>query len=968
MITIETRSFAIILVIFSLIRGESLLAAAAPDTPIPTIEVGAHLDRTTGLALDSIRNRLISASDDKTIRIWDLETNRLLRTLRVPSASRKEGEIYALAVEPKSNTAIVGGWTGFNFDGVGSIYVFDLDTGAMSRPLAGFNERILALAYSQDGTRLAVSLNNGQLYLFSVPDYRYIAHSELCQEIAHRIDFAPDGRLVTNCLDGLVRLYDSNLTLLVAKKPIEGGQLGGVHFSPDGKRIAVGYFDRSDVVVLNGETLKTRFAVDTSFASDKPLSQVAWSADGEHLYAANDYAIANRYQVTKWSNKGRGAPELLGASRYRIFRLVTLPGGGVAYTTLGHAVGIVDSPDHKEFFKSPPFVDHRHRQPYLRISESGDTVMFARDPDTGLYARFSLTERSLELASELYSSLSAPLVEHSDFPVTEWDNSEYPKCDGEPIKTYPYSRSHSMAISPKHDFFVIGVSGAIRRYNRCGELAWEVYGQSNPYALIVSGDGTVVVSAMEDGSLRWYRAKDGFEFMGLFPHGNIHDWVVWIPDGFFVSSPEGDQYIGWHLNNGQDQAPDFYTAFQFERLLYRPDLVEEYFWNRGEWATERTADLFTVADIRESAPPDIEISVIEIANLQSSTPTAKLRVSSSKRLLPIEEYTVFVNSIPVTPYYARLISDDEKNHFVREHKVPLLDKTSEIRVEAWTDRSIGVATTYVDEDRIDDGAHSTQGDLYVMAVGVNDLVNNSENSLQFAANDAEAIAEEFRQQTKGLFSNIHVRVVSDNSSSLPTRANIEKDLDFFQKSGADDTAILFLAAHGFSNAAGDYYFVPRDALARDLVPFLSSEKPEVFPDSLMKWDVFSKALRDASGRRLLIVDTCNARNIQGNFDLDSLAKHSAASSFALMAASKGNEPSQELKDLGHGLFTYGVLQALRGNSKDAIEDGFIDLSETYDHVYEYVLKNHNLKIGRQTPQLVAPDSLKGMLMSSFSLN
>ena len=63
--------------------------------------------------------------------------------------------------------------------------------------------------------------------------------------------------------------------------------------------------------------------------------------------------------------------------------------------------------------------------------------------------------------------------------------------------------------------------------------------------------------------------------------------------------------------------------------------------------------------------------------------------------------------------------------------------------------------------------------------------------------------------------------------------------------------------------------------------------------SLIPWTAFFDALRDAAGRRVLIVDTCQARSIEGKFEAHSLMKRSAASQFALIVASKGNEESQE---------------------------------------------------------------------------
>jgi uncharacterized caspase-like protein len=122
--------------------------------------------------------------------------------------------------------------------------------------------------------------------------------------------------------------------------------------------------------------------------------------------------------------------------------------------------------------------------------------------------------------------------------------------------------------------------------------------------------------------------------------------------------------------------------------------------------------------------------------------------------------------------------------------------------------------------------------------------------------------------------------------------------------------------------------------------------------SLIHWSVFFEALRQAAGRRVLIVDTCHARGIEGKLDLHSLVKRSASSLFSLVVATKANEMSQEFRDGRHGLFTYALLESLRGKS-DADGDGFVTLLEAFNHAVPIVEKHRHHSLA-QTPQLHAP--------------
>ena len=78
--------------------------------------------------------------------------------------------------------------------------------------------------------------------------------------------------------------------------------------------------------------------------------------------------------------------------------------------------------------------------------------------------------------------------------------------------------------------------------------------------------------------------------------------------------------------------------------------------------------------------------------------------------------------------------------------------------------------------------------------------------------------------------------------------------------------VVFLASHGLSDQAGNYYFVPTDAKEEDLIKLdaagergaqsISSKLP-----SLISWKVYFDALRSVPGKRLLVVDTPAAKGL-----------------------------------------------------------------------------------------------------------
>jgi WD40 repeat protein len=73
-----------------------------------------HAATIYGMAMDAGERILVTASSDKTARVWSLATGGLLRVLRPPIGDDNEGKLHAVAVSPDGGLAATGGWTGWD--------------------------------------------------------------------------------------------------------------------------------------------------------------------------------------------------------------------------------------------------------------------------------------------------------------------------------------------------------------------------------------------------------------------------------------------------------------------------------------------------------------------------------------------------------------------------------------------------------------------------------------------------------------------------------------------------------------------------------------------------------------------------------------------------------------------------------------------------------------------------------------
>ncbi len=955
---LKTVAFVLELLLLATLASLAPVRAGDPSaTPILRVETGAHTSTIRRIVVDHANGRVITAGDDKTVRIWQMPEQQLVRTLRVPIDMAHEGQLFALAVSPDGREVAVGGWTGWDWDGKASVYIFDADSGELVRRLGGFDDAIHALAWSPDGKLLAVGLQGrAGLVVVQAGDGRQVAHDPQYRDKLTDLDFAPSGRLVAAGLDGMVRLYNETWRL-IGRRVIPGGkQPVVVRFSPDGERIAVGFYDAGHVTVVSSRDLEPDAALSPGAVPGLQRSlAVGWAADGKSLYAAGDAGRSADNWVFRWTLGQRDSRKPIRAARQRISEIQALDDGQIVFSAEDPGFGVIDRQGRIAAFRAPDILDYTDLHGHLEISADGSTVRYPMAD--GQPAVFSVTSGPAQdpPASRANVALSGPRLDSPAVTLTDWRDQPRPVLNGTPLLLDDYEVVRSYALTPGGDRIVLGTEWALRMLTPDGQPLWTRKLAAVVRAVTVSGDGQVVVAALSDGTLRWFHATDGVPILAYFPHRNQRDWIAWEPRGHYMSSYFGDNYVGWHANRGRDATPDFFRAVQFDRLLYRPDLVMAAFeagrhGDRGA-SVDGGVRLFDISRLPEIAPPRLRVIPGEVRR-QGRQASVDLVLRGEMGGARTQDFAVYVNGIPVTPGNERTLSGREGERFTRRVSVPLNGTGNHIRVEAFNGLSMGVDETYVALPG-DVPPERPTGDLYLLAIGVNAFTHlPAETHLAFAAQDAEAIANALRQQGGRIYRKVHVRLINDNAASKPDRKVIETSLDWVRQARGIDTVVIFLASHGISDQQGNYYFVPRDASAEDIDRLVTGGEIE----TLVPWTTFFNGLRMAAGRRLLIVDTCQASKIEGRFESHAFLKRSAASLFSLMLASKGGEYSQEHEATGHGLFTYSLLESMSGHS-DADHDGLLTQEEIFSSAATLVDRNHDRRAGPQTPQLVAPSPL-----------
>ena len=918
--------------------------ATSAAAPILRIDPGTHTALLRGAGYDAKLDRLYTASDDKTVRVWQMPSGKLLSTWRVPILDGPEGQLYALTLSPDGRWLAVGGWTGWDWEKRASIYIFDTQTEQIVQRLPVATWTITSLRFSPDGQFLAVGMHGqGGLLVVQRTNGKVIATDTAYQNKVMDMDFDRFGRLYAIGLDGFVRLYQQDFKLLARRQTKASKDAVAVRASPDGEQLAIGFADAPVVEVLSARDLSTVSVHKAPSNRQRDFVSVGWSEDGKYLYAGGESAVGSRSDMYQWalpSGPQNSEPRVVQATSSRINDLLPLSGGRMLFITDGPSAGWLEPSGQVKPLITSAQWDFTQSSQQLLVSNNASQVSITASGQAMSYdvktarAQFQSTSNVLQ----------RPLTQAAGWNVRVSPDLRQLNINQQAIALEEYERVRSHAIAANRSFAAVGTEWALRGYNAKGELIWMTRVSSAVWAVNVSADSQIVVAAIGDGTLRWFSASTGRELLATFMHRNAADWIAWIPGGYYASSALGDRHIGWHINRGLDVAPDFVYAVQLERVLFRPDLVKNALDGNQTQSSLPTSTLSS-DQMAKMAPPRLRI---RLQGVDAARGVARISVEAEKAGPEMQDIAVYVNDIPVTPTKDRALLVSELRQFKRDYEVPLSRTVNDIRVEAFTGLSMGLARIQAE---LPEGIapQRASGDLYVLAIGASRFEGLPEKTwLSYAAKDADTIAGTLRSLASTSFNHRHIRVLTDNSSEKPTRTNILAALEFLKNAKAQDTVVLFLASHGVSDARGNYFFVPRDAVATDLNGLQAIDNPR----SLLSWQVFFDALRVVAGQRLLVVDTCQAKGIAGRFDPDALIKRSASSQFALMLASGENEESQEYDPAGHGLFTFALLTSLQDAQTQNLTR--LSLRDWFAGSAKVVQRFRDRSIGPQTPQLLAP--------------
>lgn len=907
-----------------LIWGCASVVGAAEDAPLLALDTGGHMGTVSGVAFTPDGTQVISGSYDKVIRVWDWRAKKTVRTIRGQSGLGEAGVIYALALSPNGQWLAVGGFfapMGTGGREIGEIRLYDFATGQLKQLLKGHDNAIYALAFSSDGKRLVSGSGDDSAIIWDVESGRILRKLSGHQHPIYGVAFSGDGALVATASD------DETLKLWRADGKLQSTLKGhkdkvkSVAFSPADQSMAstgwdgtVKFWDRKTgrlkrsidlncgwglsytpdgrfVVCSRGSVIDTRTYKENSKHKASAGLNAVISPDGRLAATSNNETDA----VLIWEiETGRTVAELASTGSDIWALGFSADGCELAWGHTGKRPSRVnDLADVTQEISIPCTLENPIGAPrQITKQVSAYTKPVTKHGDI-----------ELELAGPNWANMYLLHVKRGSMNIATLNARER----GFRHQVYTFTPDGRTVLSG-------GANGYFDAYDiESGKVAGFHGHTGYVYALAVTPDGKLAASGATDKTINIWNAKTR-ELIVTFFHGIDGEWVMWTPQGYYMSSPNGDTMVGWQINKGSDQTADYVTAKQLRTHFYRPDIVQRAIFLASATnavAEARSAEL-SLSDLLKRRPPAFDIISPQHGAHATATPV-ELRLQLEPNADPIEAIEVLVNGRQATTPTLRNATARLASLGVPERRieVPLEQGENNIRIVARNQVGQTIRDFILFHDK--PGILDARGTLYVLAIGVNKYPHlppicgdgRQNCDLRYADEDARAFRDVLVKQVGPLHKDIKTLLLAQNGDKPPTRANIEDALgEMLGKAGPEDTTVLFVAGHGVNDGLNrDYLFLPQDAQPADSGGWRKS--------TVVPWIVLQNALHNTQGRRLMFVDTCHS----GGAYNARLVNDAANATIIVFSATDPQTLSWEFDHLAHGAFTYALIHGLGGKAR-----------------------------------------------------
>ncbi|NRB59369.1 MAG: caspase family protein [Winogradskyella sp.] len=527
--------------------------------------------------------------------------------------------------------------------------------------------------------------------------------------------------------------------------------------------------------------------------------------------------------------------------------------------------------------------------------------------------------------------LAAFNISKQDFEIL---NAETGKLERS-FKVSDISFSDSVDLNPSESFMLVsGYRKDLSIYNLVtGEkmTSTNQFNEDYSKASFINDD---VYMLLINGHFRFYNVNTHQELLRLYIFLD-NEWLAHAPNGQF----EGSQKA-WNrviFTKGTEVVPLNRVFTQF----YTPNLV----YNVLQDTSRINSDL----DISKlNKAPVVSIDLVDgKRNVKTDEGTIDVEKEDLSITLSADAFNDDVKEIRLYQNGKRILLDSNLEDASLKVDLQLIEGENKIEAIAVNSQDTESAPRTLRVRKRKKAQEDNKNiNLHLVTIGI-DKYKNPKYNLNYAVADAEGFNASISSGIKALVPDIITYEIKDSEAN---KKKIISTLETVSKNAKqEDILIFYFAGHGVMSEGQqkEFYLIPHD-----LTQFYGND------DALKLKGVSAAELKALSSnilaqKQLFVLDACqsagalNSLIARGAAEEKAIAQLARSTGTHWLTASGSEQFATEFAELGHGAFTYALLEALSGKAdsgdskitvneiKAYIESRVPELSEQYKGTPQY---------------------------------
>jgi WD40 repeat protein len=894
-----------------------------PKEAILKLDTQGHTARINDIIVTKSGD-IISASADKTIRVWDSTTGKEKRKILRQIGAGTEGKIYAMTLSPNEEFLAIGGYlAGTRKSGERyAIIIYNYQTGKLHTILKSHINAVYDLAFSPDGAYLISGSADTTAKIWRTKDFRLSDTIRFHTNDVYAVKIIQKGKnyfAITAGYDNQIALYNMQSqkiehhdrkgyqlhSLATSQKHIavcgKGSEIqiynhalqpiqiihsetkpNGLAYSPNGEFLIAGSLSDFDYELINIYSVKETYQKHQSFQKHKNLTMAVAFLDNQRAISGG----GDNNEIYIWDRaSGRVTQKIEGVGE--VVWSVGVEGEQLAWGN--------EAINHTQVKTHTGKLQKTFNLKTLAINEK-------RTVNNEQFKRIATTKGAYSLhhrAGGSYGMSDAVLELKQNGSVLSSITRD--ATNGYRHNCYGFYRDYIISG---------GMNGQLKIYNLQGQEIANLIGHTGE-VLSIALDGDRLVSGSNDQTIRvWNLSKLETEtsvpestrtkvlapMLNLFISKN-NDWIIWTPEGFYNASKGAEKYIGYHINQGANKEAEFLPIERFKKQFYRPDLIRKAIDGEDVSAYAKGIDIDTL--LTAGLPPKVEILT---PSKEIDENSVEIDVKICEKDGGVENLRFYVDDVPIK-YLSQTKAYSSK---IKKFKECVI-KTEVISVPHGK-HTIGFDTTNkagnIISNRSTIHVENTtpvkhKPNLHLLTLSIADY-QDDRLDLSFPNNDAKELNATFHKIAKPIFGKVYAYALND--AEVRYEKVVQEVKQIAKNVGPNDVFVFYLSGHGKTDGGnGDYYFIP----------YACRSGADIRKDAISQNQLKRIMEHVPTSKSVILLDTCDSGSMANKRSIDdsSVKRFGGNVGRTIIAGATAKQDAIDgYKE--HGIFTYVVLDAM----------------------------------------------------------